>query len=153
MHKALRNIEEVPYCFSRSSIKFQDHARPVTAIKSLRFVLFIAKASFDKYLRNIHHELSGNLIYNLVFESQQGKRFIPIYNGVCDWGHDGESTKLAPLNYVLCNHLQISYKVPGALQVIKIEQVRCATAGHQIHCWLWDTWQQHKLLRSDIILK
>ena len=25
MHKARRSIEEVPYCFSRSSIKFHDH--------------------------------------------------------------------------------------------------------------------------------
>ena len=25
MHKAWRNIEEVPYCFSRSSIKFHSH--------------------------------------------------------------------------------------------------------------------------------
>ena len=27
MHKARRGIEEVPYCFSRSSVKFQGHAR------------------------------------------------------------------------------------------------------------------------------
>ena len=25
MHKALSSIEEVPYCFSRSSVKFQGH--------------------------------------------------------------------------------------------------------------------------------
>ena len=25
MHKAWRSIEEVPYCFSRSSIKFHSH--------------------------------------------------------------------------------------------------------------------------------
>ena len=27
MHKSWRNIEEVPYCFSRSSVKFQGHTR------------------------------------------------------------------------------------------------------------------------------
>ena len=56
MHKAGRSIEEVPYNFSRSSIKFQVHlgkkipdlnpnlckiTRPVAAIKSLRFALLI----------------------------------------------------------------------------------------------------------------
>ena len=28
MHKAWSNIEEVPYCFSRSFCKFQGHTRP-----------------------------------------------------------------------------------------------------------------------------
>ena len=70
MHKAWSSIEEVPYCFWRSSVKFQGHTakkncrfwpklgvsrlknrrfesnlskitRPVAAIKSLRFALFI----------------------------------------------------------------------------------------------------------------
>ena len=55
MHKAWHCIEEVPYWFSRSSIKFSGHmgrkindlnpilceiTRPVAAIKSLRFALF-----------------------------------------------------------------------------------------------------------------
>ena len=33
MHKAWRSIEEVPYCFSRSSVKFQGH----TALKFVEF--------------------------------------------------------------------------------------------------------------------
>ena len=33
MHKARSGIEEVPYCFSRSSVKFQGH----TALKSVKF--------------------------------------------------------------------------------------------------------------------
>ena len=56
MHKAWHSIEEVPYCFFRSSIKFpgnmgpkindlnpilSKNTRPVAAIKSLRFALFI----------------------------------------------------------------------------------------------------------------
>ena len=54
MHKAWHSIEEVPYGFSRSSIKFYGHTggkltiliqfeitRPVAAIKSLRFALFL----------------------------------------------------------------------------------------------------------------
>ena len=68
LHKAWSSIEEVPYCFWRSSVKFQGHSakknrrfwpklgvsrlknqfesnlskitRPVAAIKSLRFALF-----------------------------------------------------------------------------------------------------------------
>ena len=56
MHQAWSSIEEVPYCFWRSSVKFQGHMakkivdfdpdwafpdyRPVAAFKSLRFALF-----------------------------------------------------------------------------------------------------------------
>ena len=60
MHKALRNIEEVPCCFSRSNIEFLGHTdlkiyhlnpilskvpSPVAAIKSLRFVLLLSKSA------------------------------------------------------------------------------------------------------------
>ena len=57
MHKAWNSKGEMPYCFQRSSIKFQGHTvqnitnfypnwafpdyRPVAAFKSLRFALFI----------------------------------------------------------------------------------------------------------------
>ena len=57
LHKAWNSKEEVPYCFPRSSIKFQGHTgqkitdfdpnwafpdyRPVPAFKSLRFALFV----------------------------------------------------------------------------------------------------------------
>ena len=56
MHKDAYSLDEVPYCFSRSSIKFLGHmgwktsdlnqvwirfTRLVTAIKTLRFALFI----------------------------------------------------------------------------------------------------------------
>ena len=62
LHKAWNSKGEVPYCFPRSSIKFQGHTgqnitdfdpnwafpdyRPVAAFKSLRFALFVAAASF-----------------------------------------------------------------------------------------------------------
>ena len=55
LHKAWNSKEEMPYCFPRSSIKFQGHTgqnitdfdpnwafpdyRPVAAFKSLRFAL------------------------------------------------------------------------------------------------------------------
>ena len=32
MHKVWSNIEDVPYCFSRSSVKFQDHTRQKSPI-------------------------------------------------------------------------------------------------------------------------
>ena len=66
MHKAWCNVEEVPYNFSRSSIKFQGHrlknrrlesnlsniTRPVAAIKSLRFALFQWRLlHFDEYFK------------------------------------------------------------------------------------------------------
>ena len=57
LHKAWNSKEEMPYCFPRSSIKFQGHTgqnitdfdpnwafpdyRPVAAFKSLRFALFV----------------------------------------------------------------------------------------------------------------
>ena len=57
LHKAWNSKGEVPYCFPRSSIKFQGHTgqnitdfdpnwafpdnRPVAAFKSLRFALFV----------------------------------------------------------------------------------------------------------------
>ena len=50
LHKAWNSKGEMPYCFPRSSIKFQGHTvqnitdfpdyRPVAAVKSLRFALF-----------------------------------------------------------------------------------------------------------------
>ena len=63
MHKAWWCLQEVPYCFSRSSIRFHDHTdwkstiwiqfeitRPVAAIKSLRFALFLYLSHNDKIL-------------------------------------------------------------------------------------------------------
>ena len=62
-HKDWHSIEEVPYCFSRSSIKFQGHTgwkihhsysnmskitRPVAAIKSLKFAFFGLRNLFTR---------------------------------------------------------------------------------------------------------
>ena len=62
-HKAWNSKGEVPFCFPRSSVKFQGHTvqnitdfdpnwafldyRPVAAFKSLRFALFMTIRSFD----------------------------------------------------------------------------------------------------------
>ena len=61
LHKAWNNKGEMPYCFPRSSIKFQGHTgqnitnfdpnwafpdyRPVAAFKSLRFALFACNSN------------------------------------------------------------------------------------------------------------
>ena len=66
LHKAWNSKGEVPYCFPRSSIKFQGHTgqnitdfdpnwafpdyRPVAAFKSLRFALFHDIVVTDCYL-------------------------------------------------------------------------------------------------------
>ena len=65
MQKALSSIEEVPYCIFESSIKFQGYTgkkiddfiailskitRPVAAIKSLRFALFINILQWMKWV-------------------------------------------------------------------------------------------------------
>ena len=67
LHKAWNSKGEVPYCFPRSSIKFQGHTgqnitdfdpnwafpdyRPVAAFKSLRFALF--KMTCLGYTQNV----------------------------------------------------------------------------------------------------
>ena len=64
LHKAWNSKEEMPYCFSWSSIKFQGHTgqnitdfdpnwafpdyRPVAAFKSLRFALFYKRMTISK---------------------------------------------------------------------------------------------------------
>ena len=66
LHKAWNSKGEVPYCFSRSSIKFQGHTgqnitdfdpnwafpdcRPVAAFKSLRFALFYYVSYSNNYV-------------------------------------------------------------------------------------------------------
>ena len=72
MHKAWRSTEEVPYCFSGSSIKFEGHmdrkiadlnqilskiTRLVAAIKSLRFALLFWKYMYGLqiYFMNKYH--------------------------------------------------------------------------------------------------
>ena len=68
LHKAWNSKEEMPYCFPRSSIKFQGHTgqnitdfdpnwafpdyRPVAAFKSLRFALFILHIYDNKDIIN-----------------------------------------------------------------------------------------------------
>ena len=68
LHKAWNSKGEMPYCFPRSSIKFQGHTvqnitdfdpnwafpdhRLVAAFKSLRFALFQGQTLFWPYLRN-----------------------------------------------------------------------------------------------------
>ena len=76
MHKAWRSIEEVPYCFSSSTIKFPGHmgqknqrdlnpilsqnTRPVAAIKFLRFALL-----FDQFvLTNVPSLPPGLYLWN-----------------------------------------------------------------------------------------
>ena len=66
LHKAWSCIEEVPYCFWRSSVKYQGHTgwkrgrfesnlskitRPVAAIKSPRFALFIQENAFENVVK------------------------------------------------------------------------------------------------------
>ena len=88
LHKAWNSTGEMPYCFPRSSIKFQGHTvqnitdfdwnwafpdyRPVAAFKSLRFALFFAKVAkgLAKVLASLHqtlHHTSPGFYYNYNF--------------------------------------------------------------------------------------
>ena len=71
LHKAWNSKGEMPYCFPRSSIKFQGHTgqnitdfdpnwafpdyRPVAAFKSLRFALFLPLFLFPPLYNNLQH--------------------------------------------------------------------------------------------------
>ena len=75
LHKAWNSKEEMPYCFPRSSIKFQGHTgqnitdfdpnwafpdyRPVAAFKSLRFALFfIVNGTLRNNLQGIFNQIT-----------------------------------------------------------------------------------------------
>ena len=77
MHKAWRSIEEVPYCFSRLSIKSHGHTvekltiwiqfeitRPVAAINSLRFALF-AITCIGVYFQFLVFDFADALVLNI----------------------------------------------------------------------------------------
>ena len=74
MHRAWSSIVEVPYCFSRSYVKFQGHTalkivefhpnwafpdyRPVAAFKSLRFALFFIFISVSNMASRVRIQYS-----------------------------------------------------------------------------------------------
>ena len=79
LHKAWHSKGEMPYCFPRSSIKFQGHTgqiitdfdpnwafpdyRPVAAFKSLRFALFDFDSQFTELCR-CHNSLNVDTYNN-----------------------------------------------------------------------------------------
>ena len=109
LHKAWSSIEEVPYCFSRSSVKFQGHSakknrrfwpklgvsqlknqqfesnlskitRPVAAMKSLRFALFQQQSLFRSNLARLNNGSTSVVVV-------QGHQFCLIQYG----GHKTKS--------------------------------------------------------------
>ena len=92
LHKAWHNKEEMPYCFPRSSIKFQGHTgqnitdfdpnwafpdyRPVAAFRSLRFDLFYI--ILKMYLHNTKYSqiLNVHIINSISY----------LHNGACHPG-------------------------------------------------------------------
>ena len=86
MHQAWSSIEEVPYCFWRSSVKFQGHTakkivnfdpdwafpdyRPVAAFKSLRFALFKQLSPQNRSTRTVHRLLiTFQIWFHLIYRS------------------------------------------------------------------------------------
>ena len=73
LHKAWNSNGEMPYCFTRSSIKFQGHTgqnithfdpnwafpdyRPVAAFKSLRFALLMIWQPLPSYPDHLSHKI------------------------------------------------------------------------------------------------
>ena len=114
LHKAWNSKGEVPYCFPKSSIKFQGHTgqniiafdpnwafpdyRPVAAFKSLRFALFcfltlVALLTLSCYL--IHFTRQKNMFLFLYTGTTQQlsscwkkrTRSSCIYNDIIKWKH------------------------------------------------------------------
>ena len=106
LHKAWNSKGKMPYCFPRSSIKFQGHTgqnitdldpncafpdyRPVAAFKSLRFALFeiIHQISRSHGLKNYWFESNLSKITRLVtaIKSLRFALLYPIHNKVvCMW--------------------------------------------------------------------
>ena len=87
LHKAWNSKGEMPYCFPRSSIKFQGHTvqnitdfdpnwalpdyRPVAAFKSLRFALL------QEMLMNLIHNMFENYTVKITTTSQRGSELKP----------------------------------------------------------------------------
>ena len=97
LHKAWNSKEEMPYCFPRSSIKFQGHTgqnitdfdpnwafpdyRPVAAFKSLRFALlnsFLLLCSYDATSNTlwVTDEIMENFIWILIIWHFEMKLYV-----------------------------------------------------------------------------
>ena len=121
MHKDWHSIEEVPYCFFRSSIKFPGHmdvndlnpilsenTRPVAAIKSLRFALFTQPFIQVQIKENIkaprHWPLCGEITGDRSVNSLH-KRPVNAENGSIWWRHHAPDFCCKGLS----RHLRIFY--------------------------------------------
>ena len=87
LHKAWNSKEEMPYCFPRSSIKFQGHTgqnitdfdpnwafpdyRPVAAFKSLRFALLHHNSNFDVNFILLSSKFYSSDRYEILHMAQQ----------------------------------------------------------------------------------
>ena len=105
MHKAWNSKGEMPYCFPRSSIKFQGHTvqnitdfdpnwafpdyRPVAAVKSLRFALFKNLNQSTKYFCR-EYALESD-----VMMSQHGKTFVLVVH--CEGKPSVDSSHKTPV--------------------------------------------------------
>ena len=144
MHKAWRSIEEMPYCFSRSSIKFQGHTgwkindmnpildkitRPVAAIKSIRFTLFIINrincALIHREFFDVHIESTETPLQNLL-----GPHHMKITDSF-----RGLSANIVPL---FIHNLMLFSVLPLHIQYQILTGVRCSWTLKPTQCpWIW----------------
>ena len=107
LHKAWNSKGEMPYCFSRSSVKFQGHTgqsttnfdpnwafpdyRPVTAFKSLRFALFGVIHQISRLHGQKNDDLIPILSKNIrpvtAIKSLRFALFSPVYSPGIHWPH------------------------------------------------------------------
>ena len=63
MHKAWSSIEEVPYCFSRSSVKLQGHAAKKIVIDLCHHMLSVSHHALNQLMHAPRNSFSWSLIF------------------------------------------------------------------------------------------
>ena len=149
MHKAWCSREEVPYCISGSSIKFQGHTgwkignlkpilskitRPVAAIKSLRFafLIFMSHNFLLQFMilwiilyRNDCIFVSRKQMYGLKNTSVHSSSDIPKYS----WS--GDLLKSTQISYLYIERVNF-YSVLKIYELVSVAMLLCHTV-EEIH--------------------
>ena len=159
LHKAWNSKGEMPYCFPRSSIKFQGHTvqnitdfdpnwafpdyRPVAAFKSLRFALFLKELLFDIILWDFDawtkwSKLWANIV-KCIFQKEF--LFLAATKQLYEWF--SPSVCLSVRLFVCLSHLfdyvpiivssQIFQKLLPMTEIMSIQKVKVKGQGHRGH--------------------
>ena len=168
MHKAWSSVEEVPYCFSRSSVKFQGH----TALK-------IAKFDLDWAFPDCNSSLNSPMATKWCTKLEVALKRCPIVlaatKQLYKWCFPSVrlSVRLSVTSFWLWSHHRIIMKFSGVItndqrkvhakgqgqrSKVKVTEVttqlnRCRTVTPVwIHIWWWNDAYSLMLLRRGALL-